>query len=455
LTDMHAVIEKALALSKADAAIVIGERGSNANVRWANNTSTTNGVADSATLHVISIIDRAVGVISRSFFPDDHLEDLVRESEAACEGKPAASDHMALLEGDGPPGDWEAPADQTGINVFDEVTPDLAAMFSRAGEHDLRTFGYAEHDTTTIWLGTSTGLRLRDTKADGKIECTAKSADLSRSAWTGRVSSTFTDVDLKRMFERVEQRLSWSDRTIEMPPGRYEVILEPAATADMALYAYVMGSAREADEGRTVFSKPGGGNRIGEKLYADGVTIYSDPTEPGFETLPFSVALGSSSYSSVFDNGLPLRRTDWVRNGVLDALITTRHWAERSGGSAVTPFVPNLIFAGNQGPSTEEMIARTKRGLLVTCFWYIRLVDPQSGLLTGLTRDGVYLVEDGEVKGAVNNFRYNMSPVQMFANAIEIGRPEPTLPREFEFALTRMPALRVRDFHMSSVSDAT
>jgi predicted Zn-dependent protease len=269
------------------------------------------------------------------------------------------------------------------------------------------------------------------------------------------VSSTLDDIDLKLMYERLEQRLTWSERAIELPPGRYEVILEPAATADMALYAYVMSSARDADEGRTVFSKPGGGNRIGEKLYPNGVTIYSDPTEPGFETLPFSVALGSSSYSSVFDNGLRLERTDWVRDGVLNALITMRHWAARSHSSAVTPFIPNLIFAGDQGPSTEEMIARTERGLLVTCFWYIRLVDPQTGLLTGLTRDGVYLVEDGEVKGAVNNFRYNMSPVQMFSNAIEIGRPEPTLPREFEFALTRMPALRVRDFHMSSVSDAT
>ena len=183
--------------------------------------------------------------------------------------------------------------------------------------------------------------------------------------------------------------------------------------------------------------------------------MYSDPAEAGLEVAPFVTAVASSSYASVFDCGLPKARTEWVSDGVLRALVTTRHWAERSGAEA-KPMIGNLVLARESGPTLEEMIATTERALLVTCFWYIREVDPQTLLLTGLTRDGVFLVENGEVKGGVNNFRYNMSPVRMLAQATEVGRSEPTLPREFGdyFSFAKMPPLRVDDFHMSSVSRA-
>ncbi|HEX2064824.1 MAG TPA: metallopeptidase TldD-related protein, partial [Acidimicrobiales bacterium] len=214
-------------------------------------------------------------------------------------------------------------------------------------------------------------------------------------------------------------------------------------------------SARDADEGRTVFSKAGGGNRIGERLFGEDVTLYSDPLEPGLEVMPFSLSVASSSYASLFDSGLDTGRTEWVEDGVLRHLITTRHWAARSGATA-TPYVGNMIFAAESGPTLEDMIASTERALLVTCVWYIREVDPQTLLLTGLTRDGVFLVEDGKVKGAVNNFRYNMSPVHMLAQASEVGRAERTLPREFGdwFSFVKTPPLRVDDFNMSSVSQA-
>jgi predicted Zn-dependent protease len=449
-------IDRVLELSKADDCIVIVEQSSTANVRWANNTSTTNGTTESQTLVVCSIINGAPGVVTRNYFPEDTLEDLVRESEAACAGKPPAEDTMPLLPGDGTPGDWGAPVDPIGIDAFASVAPELSAMFRRAGEDDIATYGFAELGSQTLWLATSTGRRRRDTHVEGKIEFTGKSTDMTRSAWVGAGTHTFKDIDIAAMYEQIRQRLEWSKTRIDLPAGHYQVILQPSAVADMALYAMYVGARRDADEGHTVFSKQGGGNRIGEKLYPDGITIYSDPREPGVEVTPFSATVTSSSYESAFDCGSDLQRVDWVRNGVLTNLFTTRHWAEKVGAPGPVLGPNNLLFEDVGGPSLHDMITSTDRALLVTCFWYIRMVDPQKALLTGLTRDGVFLVENGEVKGAVNNFRYNMSPVQMFANTAEIGEVSTTLPREFdEFGLTRMPALRVNDFHMSSVSEAT
>jgi predicted Zn-dependent protease len=338
--------------------------------------------------------------------------------------------------------------------VFSQLAPDLAGAFRRAQADGMLLFGFAEHVRTTSYLANSAGIRCRYTGSEGKFQINAKTPDFSRSAWAGQVTTTFRDVDVEAFERRLRQRLDWSRNRIELPAGHYEVLLEPSAVADMLLEAYWNSSARDADEGRSAFSKPGGGNRVGESIAPAIVSVYSDPAEPGFEVAPFAMAVESSSWSSVFDNGLPTGRVAWIRDGVLEGLVTTRHWAKESG---TTPkaLVENLIVPGD-GPGLQEMIASTRRGLLVTCLWYIRMVDPQTMLLTGLTRDGVFLVEDGEVKGAVNNFRFNMSPLDMLAQTTEVGRSASALAREFGdyFTFAKMPPLRVRDWHMSSVSQS-
>jgi predicted Zn-dependent protease len=159
----------------------------------------------------------------------------------------------------------------------------------------------------------------------------------------------------------------------------------------------------------------------------------------------------------VFDNGMPIGPTDWIRDGALAALVQTRHSA-RVTGLPATPFVDNLLLEGpDGGRGVEDMVAATREGLLLTCLWYIREVDPQTLLLTGLTRDGVFKVENGEVVGVVNNFRFNESPVDLLARLGEIGPAEPALPREFGDYFNRcaMPPIRVGDFNMSSVSQAS
>jgi predicted Zn-dependent protease len=321
-----------------------------------------------------------------------------------------------------------------------------------------KLYGFAEHQVESTFLGTSTGLRLRYDQPAGRVELNAKSADLTRSAWTGVSTRDFADVDITGLDAGLAGRLGWAERSISLPPGRYETLLPPTAVSDLLIYTYWSAGAKEAAEGRTVFSKPGGGTRIGERLSDQPVTLSSDPGTPGLQCAPFVIAHASGPDSSVFDNGLPLSTTDWIRDGSLAALISSRHSAAIAG-VPVTPAIGNLTFATSAAdrPALDQMIASTGRGLLLTCLWYIREVDPQTMLLTGLTRDGVYLVENGEVTGAVNNFRFNESPVAMLGRLLEVGATEPTLPREWGdyFNRAAMPPVRVEGFNMSSVSPAS
>jgi predicted Zn-dependent protease len=424
------------------------------NVRWAHNTVTTNGAIDEVSLSVLSVVGRRVGVVSHTRFPADRLEVIVRESEAACLHRPAAPDYMPLLEDDGVPPDWDAPAADAGVDALDALAPGVERLIARARTEDILTFGYAELSVSTVWLATSTGLRRRHADRIGRLSVTAKTPDLGRTSWTGQSTPDFSDVDSETVVDRLRQRLAWAARRTALPAGHYEVILEPSCTADLAVAAQSFMIRRDADEGRSPFSAPQGGTRLGERLFGQ-VSMASDPEEPGMETAPFQVCTTSDEVSSVFDNGMPVLRTEWVEDGTLRSLVTPRYWAGKSEHGVPVPAAANLVVAGD-GPTLDAMIAGTEKALLVTSLWYIRTVDPQSALVTGLTRDGVFLVEDGEVRGAVNNFRWNMSPVAAFAQATEIGRSEPALPREHdEFLRAKAPPMRIERFHMSSVSEAS
>ncbi|WP_435970815.1 metallopeptidase TldD-related protein [Streptomyces sp. Qhu_M48] len=453
----YEIVERALELSRADGCVVIADEESSANLRWAGNALTTNGVTRGRTLTVVATVDgaqgTASGVVSRSAVTADDLEPLVRAAEAAARAAGPAEDAQPLVT-DVPssPDFTDAPA-ETSSAVFGDFAPALGEAFARARAGGRELYGFANHELTSTYLGTSTGLRLRHDQPNGTLELNAKSPDRTRSAWAGRSTRDFKDVDPAALDAELAVRLGWAERRIELPAGRYETLLPPTAVADLLIYQLWNSTARDAVEGRTVFSKPGGGTRLGETLSPLPLTLRSDPNEPGLESAPFVIAHSSGDDSSVFDNGLPIAPTDWVRDGRLERLTTTRHTAALTG-LPVSPGAGNLILDGGGERSLEEMVAATERGLLLTCLWYIREVDPATLLLTGLTRDGVYLVENGEVVGEVNNFRFNESPVDLLSRASEAGRTEKTLPREWSDWFTRaaMPALRVPDFNMSSVS---
>lgn len=453
----HEIVERALELSTADGCVVIADEHSSANLRWAGNTLTTNGVTRGRTLTVIATVDgaqgTASGVVSRSAVTDADLEPLVRAAEAAARAAGPAEDAQPLVGAVPVAGDFtDAPA-ETSSAVFADFAPALGESFARARAGGRELYGFANHELTSTYLGTSTGVRLRHDQPNGTLELNAKSPDRSRSAWAGRSTRDFKDVDPAALDAELAVRLGWAERRVELPAGRYETLLPPTAVADLMIYQLWSSSGRDAVEGRTVFSKPGGGTRIGESLSALPLTLRSDPDEPGLECAPFVIAHSSGGDASVFDNGLAVPPTEWVREGTLERLITTRHSAGLTG-LPVSPAADNLIMDAGGERSLEEMVESTERGLLLTCLWYIREVDPATLLLTGLTRDGVYLVENGEVTGEVNNFRFNESPVGLLSRAQEAGRTEKTLPREWSDWFTRaaMPALRIPDFNMSSVS---
>ncbi|WP_175408724.1 metallopeptidase TldD-related protein [Streptomyces sp. TRM64462] len=454
----YEIVERALELSRADGCVVIADEESSANLRWAGNALTTNGVTRGRTLTVVATVDgaegTASGVVSRSAVTADELEPLVRAAEAAARAAGPAEDAQPLVAGVAEAPDFTDGPAETSSAVFADFAPALGEAFGRARAGGRELYGFASHELTTTYLGTSTGLRLRHDQPNGTLELNAKSPDRTKSAWAGRATRDFKDVDPLGLDEELAKRLGWAERRIELPAGRYETLLPPTAVADLLVYQQWSAAARDAAEGRTVFSKPGGGTRVGERLAALPLTLRSDPAEPGLESAPFVIAHASGDDASVFDNGLPLEPVDWVREGRLEHLVTTRHSAALTG-LPVHPGAGNLILdGGGGGRSLEEMVSSTGRGLLLTCLWYIREVDPATLLLTGLTRDGVYLVEDGEVVGEVNNFRFNESPVDLLSRATEAGRTERTLPREWSDWFTRaaMPPLRVPDFNMSSVS---
>lgn len=459
----HELVELALGLSRTDGCVVIADEESTANLRWAGNALTTNGVTRGRRLTVIATVagaeGTASGVVSREAVTAEDVEGLVRAAEEAARAAGPAEDAQPLVADRPQSPDFTAPPAETSIEVFDAFGPALGEAFARAAARGELLYGFARHEVTTSYLGSSTGLRLRHDQPTGMVEINGKTADLTGSAWVGAATRDFTDIDVPALHAELTKRLGWGARKVDLPAGRYETLLPPSAVADLMIYLHWSSGGRDAHEGRTVFSKPGGGTRLGDKLAGLPLTLRADPDEPGLEAAPFVLAHSSGGDLSVFDNGAPITATDWIRDGVLTDLITSRHAAGLTG-LPLRPAVDNLVLETadqESAPTLDEMIARTERGLLLTCLWYIREVDPATLLLTGLTRDGVYLVENGEVVGAVNNFRFNESPVDLLGRITEAGRTERCLPREWSdyFTRTAMPPVRVADFNMSSVSQAS
>jgi predicted Zn-dependent protease len=461
MAQIHDFVEQALELSTVDGCVVVASEDTETNLRWANNSLTTNGQMTSRSITVISTVDGAdgtrAGVVTRSVSTPDELATVVKASEAAARDATPADDAAPLVEPYENADDWSADPATTGVEVFERFAPELGAAFKGAGKNGRLLFGFAEHQMSSTFVGSSTGLRRRFDQPNGRVELNGKSDDFSRSAWVGMHTRDFADVDLEAAVDAVNTRLDWAATHLDLPAGRYETLLPPGPVADLMIYAYWTASARDAEEGRNVFAGPNGGTRVGEQLSQLPLTLRSDPAEPGLQCSPFEIVTASEAgLQSVFDNGAPVAATEWISRGTLANLMRTRAWAAKTGAGPRL-FTSNLVLDGGGTASLDDMIASTERGLLVTCLWYIREVDPQTLLLTGLTRDGVYLVEDGKVQGAVNNFRFNESPVDLLGRITEVGRTERILPREWNdyFSRTAMPTVRVSDFNMSTVSQAS
>jgi predicted Zn-dependent protease len=454
------LVERALAASTTDGCIVITNDSASTNLRWANNTLTTNGVTQTVSVTVVATVEGSDGVrsgsVSRNAVDADNVVALVAEAEATARDSTVADDAAELIGAEAS-ADWELPGVEAPVSALTDLAHWLGDIFGAARDAGQGRYGFAEHSVSTTYLGSSAGLRLRHTQPEVRVELTGRSNDGTRSAWSGQGAAEIATINLAALEADVAKRLAWSERRVALDAGHYDTILPPTAVADLMLDAYWSAGALDAHEGQSVYSKAGGGTRVGDQLCDVPLTLRSDPAMPGQQACPFVVCGASSRMSSVFDNGAPVAPTDWIRDGALNALIQTRH----SAALTALPFTPwgdNLeLSAPGATASVDDLVAGTERGLLLTCLWYIREVDPQTMLLTGLTRDGVFLIEGGEVTAAVNNFRFNESPVGMLRRVGTVGRTEDTLAREFGdyFTRTRMPALQIADFNMSSVSQAS
>jgi predicted Zn-dependent protease len=449
----------ALEACTTDDCVVIVSTHSTANLRWANNTLTTNGLANTVSVTVVSIADqpggRAAGVRTRTATTVDDVRSLTADADAAARTAAPSDDAAPLVAGDAS-GAFDAEPAITSIDAFTGFAGALGSTFRNAAANQRVLYGYVEHDVTTTYVATSTGLRLRHEQPTGQFGMTGKPTDLSSSAWVGQAVEQIDELDVAAPSDEIARRLSWASTRVELPAGRYPTLLPSTAVSDLMIYLLYVSSGRDAADGQTVWSDLEAGTKVGQRVAKPGVRFYADPQAPGLGASPFVAARSTDAFQSVFDNGLGLSATDWISDGVLRSLITSRHTAAATG-LPVAPPVDNLVLDVGGAGGVDDLVGQVERGLLLTCLWYIREVDPHSLLLTGLTRDGVYLVEDGKVTGAVNNFRFNESPVDLLNRFSAAGATARAYSREWGdyFPRTAMPPLLIPDFNMSTVSQAS
>lgn len=451
------LIEKILAKATTDDCIVVVRDKTQANLRWASSTLTTNGVIQERNVTVIAFIamegSMAAGAVSRTNVNEADISALLSEAVAAAKASGPAEDFAPLAK-DVSFGDWSAEHNPTGPDVFSKFAPELGDMLQRSQSDSIELFGYAEHTHESIWVGSKGGMRLRHDSPVGRVEMTGKSHQRSRSTWDGVETHDFKDVSVAKIDANIRQRLTWQEKKVDLPAGRYDTIFPAGSIADLYVYMMWVAGGRDAFEGQSVFSKKGGGTRVGEKLSNVGLQLFSDPAHPILAGSPFVSASTSSPFTSVFDNGQKQARVDWIKDGVLQSLVQTRASAKLTS-LPYTPIGDNLVMSvdGASG-GIEDLVTKVDNGLLLTTLWYIRMVDPNTLLLTGLTRDGVYYVKNGEVQGATNNFRWNDSPVSALGRVAHAGASQWTQPREWAGDVTSMavPPMVIRDFNMSTVS---
>jgi len=453
---MPQAVEIGLELLGKDGGVVVGEASESANLRWANSQLTTNGNTNEKSLNIVAFVPvdggTGAGVASGQVRNRDDVAKLVEVARASGVASGASEDAAELFAGpvSADFNDAPASADLSGISHIaaglGEVMRNESAQF----------FGYAEHEQDTLYVGTSAGTRLRFAQATSRFELCAKSSERDRSAWSGQGGTNLLNTNVQEHANNVLQGLEYQKNKIDIDPGRHNVTLSASAVADLMIYLMWTASARDAAQGRSVFSAPNGGTRIGEQLTSRNFNLVSDPKLSGLETLDRVVNLGASSMSSPFDTGLPISATSIISGGALSALASSRHAASEAG-LPFTPLADNIhVYDAAGHGSLSETAARMGEGLLITCLWYIREVDPQSLLLTGLTRDGVYVVRDGEIVGAASNFRFNDSPVSLLKRITDAGEALDCLPREWAdwFSRSRVAPLTIEGFNLSTKSDA-
>jgi predicted Zn-dependent protease len=434
----RAICAKVVALSKADECTAELSGSVTGNVRFALNNLTTSGVVDDCDLIVSVAFGKRSGVATINQFDDASLERVVRRAEDLArlapenpEFVPAVEKQSYLTSQSFSPATAAITSQFRAQAAADSITPCRTAKLTAAG--------YLEDSQSFSAFANSRGNAgyQRSTRLD--YTCTVRTEDGRGSGWVGRNLQDCSTFSASNDVRTAIRKASASSDAKALEPGKYTVILEPHAAAGLISDMIRFFNARSADEGRSFLSKKGGGNKLGEQVFGPEVDIRTDPAHPEAATLAWDNDYVAREPMALIDKGRVVN------------LEYSRYWAQKQGKKPVAQ-IGNLLMAGGT-KSTAELIATTERGVLVSRTWYIRMVDPQTVLLTGLTRDGTFYIENGEIKYPIKNFRFNESPVIMLNNVEELGRPVRVVGDESPLVML-LPPMKLRDFTFTSLSDA-
>jgi predicted Zn-dependent protease len=435
--------ERVLAHAKSDGCQVSISSGVSGNTRYARNEVTTGGDSVNAGVTVTSRFGKRAASVSTNVLDDAALTRAVETSERLARLAPENPELMPLLPAQVV---GEVPALSNATAGLDAArrADAVAGVTTASGRAGLTAAGLVHRVAGAGAVANSAGLFAYHASSSAVHTCTVRTPDGRGSGWAGTAHNDWGRMTpAATLAARAIGKAQGTREAAELAPGAYTVLLEPTAVANLVgLLAFSL-NARAADEGRSFFSKRGGGNKIGEKVVDERVTLASDPRDPDLLTAPYT------------GEGLPVGPTTWIENGVLKNLAYDRFWADKRG-RAPAPLGGGFRLRGGSA-TTEELIAGVDDGLIVTRFWYIRPVDQRTLLFTGITRDGVFRIQGGKVTGAVRNFRFNESPVAMLNNLAALGRPERVSSSEsgdVGGAAVVVPPLVVRNFHFTSVSEA-
>lgn len=423
-TPLSAILEQALRAATADQVEATYTGNVEAATRFANNTITQNVSRHCATLAVRVAFGRQVGRASVTDLTAESVRECVARAEALARASGEDTEFLPL------PGPQSYPLVQGYDPAAAHATPETRAAGIRSALTAAREAGVtaAGSFTTTVSrfaVANSAGLYYEQPLTDTQFVLTAITAD--SSGWAQQSGFRLADLDPSACAATAIRKAVAGREPHTVPPGEYTLVLEPAATMDFFGFLGYALDAKAAHEGRSAFS-----GLEGTRVGAPGIRLFTQPDHPAAPVLPLA------------EDGLPLPTTTWIADGVVETLAYSRYWSSRSG-HAFTGRPANLILAGGDR-STEDLIRSVPRGILVTRFWYIRFVDPMKLLLTGMTRDGLFWIEDGEIRHGLKNMRFNESPLRCLDHITARG-PEK---RGGRYSPTCMPSLRVEDFRFTS-----
>ncbi len=444
LTEREAktITAKILSMVQADDATASVASNRRSHLRFARNDVLTSGTNEGRSASVTVWIGGRRGSASTNDLDNASLRRMVDQAQSIAKTAPVDREYVPTLSKQAykPSNRFYRSTAQLSLTDRARQIGDILKMFEK---NNVIGAGFHQANAQAGGSATKNGNFEFEDTTTVSLSVTARTLDGSSSGYFMRGHNDISKLDTARIAQEAIRKAveGRNARTIE--PGAYTVILEPQAVADLLGNMSNTFNARSAEEGRSVYSAPGGKTKVGQLLFDKNINIYSDPWHPDLPSSPSA------------QGGLPSEKIYLVKNGMLENLVYNRSWAKQKDKQP-TPGPVNTIIESSSPPATlDEMIRSTKRGILVGRFWYIRATDARTASSTGLTRDGVWMIEDGKIAYPVKNLRFNQSMTQMLApgNVEMIGKPERVGSSEGGGG-SLLPALKIKSFNFTSQSEA-